>query len=565
MGPHYRLARSAIPIERLDIGLMNIQCRYCLALHFNGERKGTSNEFNSCCNFGNVVLQPLQRTPPLLEELLNGSHPHSNNFRTHIRNYNNALAMVSMGAQLSTPPGHGPFCYRIHGMTYHRIGPAIPSQNNQLNYGSLYFLDSADALEERMRCPANSGCLQELMSQLGQLLMTCNPFAQSYKMMKEVVEAEEQTAHEEGRTTSKVTMIFDVTGLDSRRYNIPTANEVAVVYVSEDGEVPLNRSIAVHHRGGGIQNISQIQKECDPLTYPLIFPLGDCGWFEGLQKQSSSRRRTRITQKEFYCYRLAIRNELSILHKSGKLFQQYLVDSYVKIEQNRLNWIRNNQTELRAETYTGLMDYLAGAAADNNAVIGRRCILPASFVGSPRSFVQSYQDSMAIVRRFGKPDFFITVTCNPKWPEIQRCLSPNETASDRPDIVARVFQLKLKAIQEDLYKNNILGKVLAYVWVIEFQKRGLPHCHMLQIMDSEDKVWETEEVDTCVCAEIPDEDSDPQLYETISRCMMHGPCGDIKPNAPCMVNGECSKKFPKEFREQTSRGGADELQLATIG
>ncbi|RKP15857.1 hypothetical protein ROZALSC1DRAFT_31933, partial [Rozella allomycis CSF55] len=97
--------------------------------------------------------------------------------------------------------------------------------------------------------------------------------------------------------------------------------------------------------------------------------------------------------------------------------------------------------------------------------------------------LQLYQDSMAIVREFGKPDLFITVTCNPSWPEIKDNLMLNQTAQDRPDIVARVFNQKLKLIIQDLTKNNIFGKVIAFMYVVEFQKRGLPHAHILLILD----------------------------------------------------------------------------------
>ena len=49
-----------------------------------------------------------------------------------------------------------------------------------------------------------------------------------------------------------------------------------------------------------------------------------------------------------------------------------------------------------------------------------------------------------IVAKLSKPDLFLTFTCNPKWPEIVANLLPGQTASDRPDLVARVFKLKLK-------------------------------------------------------------------------------------------------------------------------
>jgi len=50
--------------------------------------------------------------------------------------------------------------------------------------------------------------------------------------------------------------------------------------------------------------------------------------------------------------------------------------------------------------------------------------------------LQNYQDAMAIVAKFGKPDLFITMTCNPKWREIEENLLPGQQASDRPDICA---------------------------------------------------------------------------------------------------------------------------------
>jgi hypothetical protein len=56
---------------------------------------------------------------------------------------------------------------------------------------------------------------------------------------------------------------------------------------------------------------------------------------------------------------------------------------------------------------------------------------------------QLYQDSMAIVRQYGKPDLFITMTCNPKWEEIVSALKPNEIAHDRLDLVTCVFVGKL--------------------------------------------------------------------------------------------------------------------------
>ena len=243
---------------------------------------------------------------------------------------------------------------------------------------------------------------------------------------------------------------------------------------------------------------------------------------------------------------------------SGKLFQQYLVDAFVKVEESRLNFQRNNQKTLRADSYRGLIDYLESAAEQQHLPPGRVVILASSFPGSPRAMAQSYQDAMAICRKYGKPDIFLTFTCNPKWPEITRELLPGQTTSDRPDIVGKVFKMKLKELLNDLLKRNVLGNIVAYTWVIEFQKRGLPHCHMLLILRDEDKPRDPDVIDKIVQAEIPNADDYPRLHEAVRSFMIHGPCGRLNRNSPCMdaIEGTtikaCTKNFPKDFCNETS-------------
>jgi len=77
---------------------------------------------------------------------------------------------------------------------------------------------------------------------------------------------------------------------------------------------------------------------------------------------------------------------------------------------------------------------------------------------------------MAIVQRFGKPDYFITMTCNPQWQEITENLEPRQEPQDRPDLVARVYRAKLRSLMDFLTKQKYFGDVAAYVHVMEFQK-----------------------------------------------------------------------------------------------
>ncbi|GBM52974.1 hypothetical protein AVEN_111323-1 [Araneus ventricosus] len=125
--------------------------------------------------------------------------------------------------------------------------------------------------------------------------------------------------------------------------------------------------------------------------------------------------------------------------------QQYVVDSHVKVEGNRLNFIRHIQRTLRVELYLGLSDHINALATEAGVMPGVPLILPSSFNGSPREMQQNFQDAMSIVRDFGKPDLFLTFTCNPKWNEIKENLFPGQNPHDRPDFIARVFDMKKKA------------------------------------------------------------------------------------------------------------------------
>ena len=103
-----------------------------------------------------------------------------------------------------------------------------------------------------------------------------------------------------------------------------------------------------------------------------------------------------------------------------------------------------------------------------------------------------------------------------------------------------------------MFEMGVFGTVIGRIWVVEFQKRGLPHAHMLLILDEGSRPVEPADFDRFVCAELPDPRTDPELFETVTRCMIHGPCGPANPNASCMVDGRCSKGYPKEFREETT-------------
>ncbi|CAN1769839.1 hypothetical protein LINPERHAP1_LOCUS11421 [Linum perenne] len=130
-----------------------------------------------------------------------------------------------------------------------------------------------------------------------------------------------------------------------------------------------------------------------------------------------------------------------------------------------------------------------------NGLVDAFIILASSHTGSPRYKYENFQDAMAICRTLGYPDLFITFTCNTNWPEVQ---------------------------------------------------------FMVDLVQQSDKIYSPSHIDSVISAEIPDVIADPQCYDVVSRLMLHGPCGHLFPNSPCMVTEKCTKHYPKKFNPETT-------------
>ncbi|KAK9279906.1 hypothetical protein L1049_013590 [Liquidambar formosana] len=228
---------------------------------------------------------------------------------------------------------------------------------------------------------------------------------------------------------------------------------------------------------------------------------------------------------------------------ASRLLQQFVVDMYVKLETTRLDYYRRKQTTIRSELYQGIVDSVISAET-KGCQVGKRMILPASFVGGPRDMRRRYLYAMALVQHFGKPDLFITMTCNPEWREIKNELKPGQLPQDRPDLTSRVFRAKLQDLKDQLFKKEIFGKVAAHVYVIEFQKRGLSHAHMLIILKPGYKITTPNLYDKFVCAEIPDERDYSLLHEMVVKHMMHGLCGEKNKKKPLHERRRVQKSLP---------------------
>ncbi|XP_012841191.1 PREDICTED: uncharacterized protein LOC105961508 [Erythranthe guttata] len=228
--------------------------------------------------------------------------------------------------------------------------------------------------------------------------------------------------------------------LDQRTYNLPTADEVAAVWNDSDGaSIERERDIRVYTDGGHNHKVK----------YHYV-----------LQINKNSRRN--ISCREFPCYRAQMREHVpSYLLHSGRLGHQYAIDSYVKLETSRLDYYRCDQLqqEFWIESFQEITDSLCIDGENDPANVGKKVLLPSSFIGGPRDMKKRYVNAMALVQRYGKPDIFSTMTCNPAWKEIKDKLLPNEKPHDRPDLIARVFKAKLEELKDEIVRKNFLVKL----------------------------------------------------------------------------------------------------------
>ena len=557
------------------LGKMDVPCSECNALHWIDEKLVKSSKrnplFGMCCTSGKIKLPKLEGPPQEIRNLLSGQDEIAKKFRVHIRNYNNTLAMTSLGCNVDESVnrnGAGPYVFKVHGKLIHKAGSLSPNDGQTPVYAQLYIYDGGEALDYRMAHSANRGLDRGTMQILQDCLHNHHPGVQLYK------QALEMTSHMPAEHQCKIALRFDE-GTDRRRYNLPTAaaaNEIAVI-IPGDGDQPQDaRDIILYRRHGPpLQHISEMHPMYLSLHYVLLFPTGQLGWHKRMLRvnaddedeednpldnaeQTASRKRKYVTQLEWFRYRLFTRrDESSHLFMAGKLFQEFIVDAWAITEQSRLTWVKLNQDKLRVHHRQGIPDAMAADPTVNMADIGQRIILPSTFSGSTRNMIQHCQDALAINRHYKGADLFLTMTANPNWPEIKENLLPGQTPSDRPDLISHVFHAKVKELLKDIHTNGFLGKTVAYVWTIEFQKRGLPHIHMIIFFAPEAKLLTPDAVDSLLSAEFPDEETQPQLFELVKSLMVHTPCGNEhnNPNSPCIENGKCGKNFPKPFQDQT--------------
>ncbi|XP_074301119.1 uncharacterized protein LOC141632472 [Silene latifolia] len=466
-----------------------------------------------------------------------------------------------MGGKIdhSVNQGRDPYTFRMGGQNIHRIGSLLPSTGATPKFCPLYIYDIEEEVENRKKAISHDipeRFNDELIELLQKMVDSHNPVAKTFRMARDRLSSDENVD-----VSIRLICRRD---RDGRMYNHPTVSEVAALIEGDLGPNMDKRDIIVQKSCGSLQRISELPPLFMALQYPLLFPCGEDGYRLGISHSENSLRnsnyenpRDKLTLREWYAFHIQDRPlsvEFATLLQSDKAYHQFLVDGFASVESHRLKFIRYNQDLLRMDNYNNLRRAVErGDIWPSSA--GSRLIVPSSLVGGGLYMRVNYLDTMTICRWFGYPDLFITFTCNPKWPEITRFVSNmGLKPKDHPDILSRVFKIKLEELMIDLKEPHILGRVIAVVYTIEFQKRGLRHAHILLFLHREDKFPEAAVIDKTISAEMPDPVENPVLHAVVCTHMIHGPCGTAKPQSPCMVGSTCSKHFPKKCTERTTIG-----------
>ena len=328
-----------------------------------------------------------------------------------------------------------------------------------------------------------------------------------------------------------IALHFDAT-CDKCCYQCPDAavREMAVILPGDGDHVRGSQDIILYcNFGPPLQCISDSHPFYPALRYVLLFPTGQLSWhptilYETVEEGAPCRGREciHVSMAEFHRYRLFICApdvESNHIFLTANLYQEYVCETWAVSEQNHLNFIRQHQDDLCIDVYKGVVDAVSANADADWSQLGKRFILPSTFSGSTCHMQQLCQDALAINHYYGGGDLFITMTANTGWPEVQAALLPGQSASDRPDLVVHAFKAKLDSLIKDI-SSGVLGDANAYLYVIEFQKRGLPHAHIIVFLKPDAKLRSPEDIDSLMSSEFPEDN--PELLELVKSSWFMG-------------------------------------------
>lgn len=394
-----------------------------------------------CCRGGTVFLPRLPEYP---EYWTRAMQPYQARCNLFIRRLNNLYSFTAIGVTSGgfTPAGGA---VAITGRVYHRV--LNPEEGAHSWRWFLYDSTGRGQEAQRLHIPLDVVEATRLM------LEEQNPFLRSVRSAMNSTEAEAYTIFlDQPSTGGEIAAIVSA-------HNLADVRERRIVITRTD-------------RSPTTDFVDIMSPSYEPLQYPLLFPCGDVGWStdNAFDLSAIDWARARLIQEPRFA-------------AMGPLTCEWAVDMFSRVEEHRLRYLRYGRQNQRQAQYA-LQRRDAQRSEDPTFEMGDQndeftleSSIPASFLGSRQWASRQVADSLALARVYGKPSLFITVTTNPKWPEILERLLPGQTALDNPQLISRVFHVRLLHLMH--FMKTHFQNIVYIVRVTEFQKRGLPHAHIL--------------------------------------------------------------------------------------
>ncbi|XP_047048904.1 uncharacterized protein LOC124653890 [Lolium rigidum] len=464
-------------------GAPDYRCQFCGAVFWYPERCKIESSvrqrrvlYSLCCRGGKVWVPPFASPPPFLADLLRfDGDSRRKPFIEKIRQYNSLFAFTSMGADIDkhVNDSGGPPVFKISGQVHHRIGSLLPAKGASPKFVELYIHETQNEVTIGIKAvmpeadPTEVDIDVDIVGGLQSMLDVCSPLVKKFRDARDRLK-------DEGDTRIAIRIVGAEKG-DHVQFNLPAVSELAALIVGDFSAENYRRDIIVDSKLKGLHHVPSLHLAFMSLQYPLLFPHGDRGFQLGIPHRDiqpgCTEGRTTVSMQEYYCFCCHYRqNQYNPFLCCGKLSAQSQVDSFACVEEGRLTYIAGHQDDFRCEHFQGVADAVGKGNLDGSS-IGKKRIVPASFIGGDRYQQPNFQDAVAICRVYGSPHLFPTFTCCPKWPEIKEALllEPGQRYTDRSDLVVRVFKMTFARYTEikpvKAYKLSAAPKLLLCVCV----------------------------------------------------------------------------------------------------
>lgn len=225
-------------------------------------------------------------------------------------------------------------------------GSILPEDDMNEKFSQFYIFDNTEE-STKARSKEFPNISQSLIYKIDHCLKENNKLIKKYKQISTQVLKD---------ANYQMIIKDDYPNIDIRVYNQAAPNQIAAI-IPNTTSIKNPRDIIVQQKNKSFQRISHLHAAYLPLSYILFFPNGEMGYNTRLYYLDNNNRPKRITLRSYINYYLQLRkNNFNILFKGGKLTLQLFVDMYCAVESEQLSWYKNNQKQIKADSYIGLIE-----------------------------------------------------------------------------------------------------------------------------------------------------------------------------------------------------------------